>query len=185
MPSPTCASLSAVAEANSVNWPEIDVAAAGHYLYIVVGSCHLGEFKYGCHCFDWCRGLRGNGFGAILGSYLSFLNLLSNIVVLKLLEIVNLVALNKVLMRETQKIIDKIESSEDCFCITLINGQKNPPNLFPTQIALDILPILYELLEGKGKVKKIALVIRSNGGIIDAPLPVINLLKEYCETLSI
>jgi len=88
-------------------------------------------------------------------------------------------------MRETQNIINEIEELEDCFCITLINGQKNPPNLFPTQIALDILPILYEILENKGKVKKIGLVVRSNGGIIDTPLPVINVIREYCKTLSI
>lgn len=88
-------------------------------------------------------------------------------------------------MRETQKIIEKIETLENCFCITLINGQKNPAQVFATQIALDILPLFYEILEKKGKVEKLALVIRSNGGIIDTPLPVINLLREYCQTLLI
>ncbi len=88
-------------------------------------------------------------------------------------------------MTTTQQTIEKIEALEQCFCITLINGQKNPPQIFSTQIALDILPILYDILEAKGKVPKLALFIRSNGGVIDAPLPVINLLREYCESLTI
>jgi len=84
-----------------------------------------------------------------------------------------------------QEIIKKIGESEKSFCISYINGQKNPHELFGTQIALDVVPIFYNILNDVGKQHKISLIIRSNGGDIDAPLPIVSLMREYCDKLEI
>jgi ATP-dependent protease ClpP protease subunit len=88
-------------------------------------------------------------------------------------------------LMEIKDLIKAIEEHQGSFCISYINGQKNPPELFSTKIALDVLPYFYEILEKKGKVDKISLIIRSNGGDIDAAWPVVNLLREYCKELEI
>lgn len=85
----------------------------------------------------------------------------------------------------TNEIIKQIGDLQKSFCLSIVYGQKQPQNLFATQIAFDVLPILYEILELQGKTKKISFVVRSNGGIIDAPLPIINLIREYCEEIEI
>ena len=85
----------------------------------------------------------------------------------------------------TQSILTQIEETEKSFCISYINGQKNPPELFGTQIALDVIPIFYNILNNVGKQRKISLIIRSHGGDIDAPLPIVSLLREYCDKLEI
>lgn len=84
-----------------------------------------------------------------------------------------------------QTIINQIEESEKSFCVSYINGQKNPPELFGTQIALDVIPIFYNILQDAGKQRKISLIIRSQGGDIDAPLPIVSLFREYCDKLDI
>jgi len=86
---------------------------------------------------------------------------------------------------ETKEILKNIEDLEKSFCISYINGQKNPSELFSTRIAQDVLPIFYDILEKRGKQKKISLIIRSNGGDIDAPWPIVSLLREYCDRLEV
>ena len=86
---------------------------------------------------------------------------------------------------ETYEILKKLEDDENSFFISIINSQKKPPDLFSSIIALDILPILYNILDEKGKVKNISLIIRSFGGSLEAPLPIVNLLREYSNKLTI
>ncbi len=88
-------------------------------------------------------------------------------------------------MSTRSELLGKLEGSSDNLALTLINGQKQPGNLFSTQIALDILPILYDILEEAGPKKTIKLLLRSNGGILDSPLPIINLIREYCNELIV
>lgn len=76
-------------------------------------------------------------------------------------------------------------SDDDSLVISLINGQKRPEQLFITQIAPDILHILYDIFENYGKTKIIKLILRTNGGSIDAPLPIVNLIKEYCDEFHV
>lgn len=89
-------------------------------------------------------------------------------------------------MPDTSELISLFEKNTNSFCISVIYGQKRPIEIFGTRIAFDILPILYDILEGKNReISKISLIIRSNGGNIDTPLPFINLLREYCQELDI
>ena len=83
------------------------------------------------------------------------------------------------------ELLKKFEKSEKTFCLAIINGQKNPLQVFATQIAFDVVPIIYDILDKVGKPKHISLIIRSNGGAIDAPLSLINLIREYCNNLDV
>ncbi len=85
---------------------------------------------------------------------------------------------------ETYEILEKLQD-DDCLVLSLINGEKKPLELFATQIAPDILSLLYEIFEKNGKKKVIKLVLRTNGGVIDAPLPIVNLIKEYCDEFRV
>jgi len=86
---------------------------------------------------------------------------------------------------DTNDILKKLQNVNDSFFITIINGEKKPVNVFGTQIAFDLIPILYEILEKNKKMEKISLIIRSNGGAVEAPLPIISLIKEYCDLLDV
>ncbi len=85
---------------------------------------------------------------------------------------------------KSYEILEKL-SNEDTLVISLITGEKRPLELFATQIALDILPIFYDIFEETGRKKIIKLVLRSNGGVLDAPLPIVNLIREYCDNFNI
>ena len=86
---------------------------------------------------------------------------------------------------ETKDILSKISEEQNSFCIAYINGEKQPGNLFATIINKDVIPIFYQILEAQGHSKKISLIIRSNGGNLDTPWPLISLLREYCDELEI
>jgi hypothetical protein len=85
---------------------------------------------------------------------------------------------------ETHEILERLQD-DDSLVFSLINGEKRPLELFATQIAPDILPLLYEIFEEFGKKKIIKLILRTNGGVIDAPLPIVNLIKEYCDEFHV
>jgi len=63
--------------------------------------------------------------------------------------------------------------------ITIVTSTKKPENLFAAQIASDLLPVFYNLLKGKPGDGNLDLLIYSAGGQIDAPWPLINLIREY------
>lgn len=69
--------------------------------------------------------------------------------------------------------------------IIYITGDKKPEQQFGTMIALDVLPIFYQHLSKIGKQKKIVLFLYSCGGSLDAPWPIINLIREYCDEFEI
>lgn len=81
------------------------------------------------------------------------------------------------------KLLEKSRSSK---VIVYFNGEKEPIEQFGTQIALDVLPNFRTILEGfKGKVNKITLVLNTSGGNLEAPWPIVNLIREYCKTFEV
>ena len=79
----------------------------------------------------------------------------------------------------TQSLLKSLEEDDDQLAVFLINGRKNPPHLFGTQIAHDVIPCLYELFRSGPRRKRLNLVLRSNGGVLEAPLPIVSLVREF------
>lgn len=81
----------------------------------------------------------------------------------------------------TQTLLGSLQQSDEEMVMSLINGRKNPPDLFGTQIAHDVIPCFYEIFKQNHDKKTLKLVIRSNGGLLEAPLPIVNLIREFFE----
>lgn len=69
--------------------------------------------------------------------------------------------------------------------IAYITSDKQPIELFSTQISTDIIPIFYKHLYKLGKKKKISLFLYSTGGSLDAPWPLVSLIREYCDFFEV
>jgi len=66
-----------------------------------------------------------------------------------------------------------------------ITGDKKPTDIFGTQIHPEVLPYFYELLKDDKKKKKISLMLYSNGGVLEAPWPIVNLIREYASYFEV
>jgi hypothetical protein len=84
-----------------------------------------------------------------------------------------------------QEAIKKLEELRDSKMIVYMTSDRLPQHLFPTQIALDVIPKFFKHLHRIGKTKKISLFLYSTGGTIDAPWPLVNLIREYCNNFEI
>ena len=85
-------------------------------------------------------------------------------------------------------LIQKLEKDRNSKVICYLTSDKPapPPLMFATQVALDILPLFTDILESfKKKPNKITLVIDTTGGNLDAPWPLVNLIREYCKEFEI
>lgn len=69
--------------------------------------------------------------------------------------------------------------------LVYFTSDKQPLELFSTQIATDIVPIFDKHLYKIGKKKKISLFLYSSGGSLDTPWPLVCLLREYCKELEV
>lgn len=52
-------------------------------------------------------------------------------------------------------------------------------------VATDVIPYIDIQLRKMGKKKKLALIIHTNGGELSAPWPIISLIREYCDELTV
>ena len=85
-----------------------------------------------------------------------------------------------------KKLLEKFQVKRKRDLITLVTSTKQPEEHFGTQIAMDVLPILYSLMKGKKQEqKKIDLFLYSSGGQIDAPWAIVSLIREYYDNLSV
>jgi hypothetical protein len=50
---------------------------------------------------------------------------------------------------------------------------------------LDIVPLFKKILEGHGKQEKITLLLNTNGGNLDTPWPLVNLIREYSDEFEV
>jgi hypothetical protein len=81
-----------------------------------------------------------------------------------------------------RELIAKLESKRDSRIITYLTSDRP---VYGAQIALDVLPLFYQSLERVGKIKNLSLYLYSTGGSLDAPWPLVSLMREYCEYLEI
>lgn len=86
---------------------------------------------------------------------------------------------------ERVSLLEKIEKERNSKVIVYITSDRLPLQFCSGVIATDILPLLYTHLKKIGKVEKISLCIRSSGGRLDTPWPLVNLIREYCEEFEI
>ncbi|MEN9557841.1 MAG: hypothetical protein RL141_210 [Candidatus Parcubacteria bacterium] len=82
-------------------------------------------------------------------------------------------------------LISKLEQVRSSKVIVYVTGDKQPPERFSTVIAPDILPFFRKILEAGGRKNKITLAISSNGGLIETPWPLVNLIREYCKNFEV
>lgn len=80
------------------------------------------------------------------------------------------------------EIIKKIEEERKSRVISYATGDRPP---FATKIAGDIVPLLGNLLDGIGKVKKISLLLYTSGGDMLAPIRIVKLIRNHCEEFEV
>ncbi len=81
--------------------------------------------------------------------------------------------------------LKKLSQLRKAEIIVYITGDKKPEQRFGTLIALDVLPLFYQHLSKIGKQRKISLFLYSCGGHLNAPWPIVNLIREYCEEFEV
>ncbi len=85
-----------------------------------------------------------------------------------------------------QSVIERLEKARSSKVIVYTTSDKQPIEQFGTVIALDILPHFKKILESFGEgTKKITLAIHTNGGLIETPWPLVNLIREYCKQFEV
>lgn len=62
-------------------------------------------------------------------------------------------------------------------------SDKQPVQLFATAIATDTIVHIRKILSTRGRKDKIVLAVMTNGGHLEAPWPIISLIREYCDEL--
>jgi hypothetical protein len=88
-------------------------------------------------------------------------------------------------------LIRELEKKRDSKVIVYITGDRHVksgnqtlPVLF-ANVANDIVPIFDDITRNLPKTKKITLVIYTNGGEIEAPWPLVNILRQNCNELEV
>jgi ClpP class serine protease len=90
-------------------------------------------------------------------------------------------------------VIEKLEAVRKSKVIVYITGDRKlqtgvplPPGVgLSTQVATDVLPFFDEALRGMGDAEKVTLVVYTNGGGIEAPWPLVNLIRDFCKELEV
>lgn len=80
------------------------------------------------------------------------------------------------------ELIKKLESERKSRVISYATGDRPP---FATKIASDIVPLLGNLLDGIGKVKKISLFLYTSGGDMLAPIRIVKLIRNHCDEFEV
>jgi len=79
-------------------------------------------------------------------------------------------------------LIKKIENERKTRVISYATSDRPP---FATKIAGDIVPLLGNLLDGIGKVKKISLLLYTSGGDMLAPIRIVKLIRNHCDEFEV
>src|SRR3989337_1435311 len=79
-------------------------------------------------------------------------------------------------------LIKKLETERTARVITYATSDRAP---FATKIANDIIPLLGNQLDAIGKVKKISLFLYTSGGDMLAPIRIVKLIRNHCETFEV
>ena len=80
------------------------------------------------------------------------------------------------------ELIKKLETERKSRVISYATGDRPP---FATKIAGDIVPLLGNLLDGIGKVKKISLLLYTSGGDMLTPIRIVKLIRNHCDEFEV
>ncbi len=83
---------------------------------------------------------------------------------------------------DRRSLIEELGKLRKSNVISYLTSDRVP---YAAQIALDTIPIFYKHLKLLGRAKKISLFLSSNGGSLDAPWPIVGLIREYCDELEV
>lgn len=83
------------------------------------------------------------------------------------------------------KFINALEKARDSKVFIYITGDRKPAEHLATVIALDVLPLFKKGLFVLGKTEKITLALYTNGGHLNAPWPLVNLIREHCDEFEV
>ena len=81
--------------------------------------------------------------------------------------------------------ISALEQVRGSKVIVYVTGDKKPEQFFATLIASDTLPFFRTILKKIGKTKKISLALYTNGGHLETPWPLVNMIRESCEEFEV
>jgi len=89
-----------------------------------------------------------------------------------------------------KELISKIEDIRQARLIVYFTGDRPcvkllKRNFLFTTVALDVLTILNTHLKKIGETDKIDLFLYTHGGALDAPWPIVNLIRSYCKNFSV
>src|SRR3989338_5614827 len=79
-------------------------------------------------------------------------------------------------------LIQKLETERNSRVISYVTGDRTP---FATKIAGDVVPLLGDLLDSIGKVKKISLFLYTSGGDMLAPIRIVKLIRNHCDSFEV
>ncbi len=79
-------------------------------------------------------------------------------------------------------LIQQLEVEQGSRLLTYITGDRQP---FATRIAGDVVPLLSKHLEKIGKAKKISLLLYTSGGDMLAPIRIVKLIRNHCDTFEV
>lgn len=89
----------------------------------------------------------------------------------------------------TNQAILALEKARNSKVLVYITGDRKvvngPAEALATGVALDVLPLFRNILLSIKKTKKITLVLYTNGGALNTPWPLVNLIREYCNTFEV
>jgi hypothetical protein len=86
---------------------------------------------------------------------------------------------------ERLQAIKKLQECRDSKVIIYCLGDRIPPQIFLTKIALDVISHFDNIFKVEGYSKKISLFLYSTGGNIDTPWPLVNLIREFCDKFEV
>lgn len=86
---------------------------------------------------------------------------------------------------ERKKLFSEIISHRNRDFITLVTSTKKPEQHFAAQIADDVIPVFYELFKSKENKNEVDLFLYSSGGMVDAPWPIVNLIREFYKDVNV
>ncbi len=82
------------------------------------------------------------------------------------------------------ELIKALEETRGSRVLAYITGEKPP--IFGTKIANDVIPLFKQILEKlPHSTEKISLFLNTSGGDLDAPWPIVNLIREYCKDFEV
>ena len=81
--------------------------------------------------------------------------------------------------------ISDLEGVRNSKVIVYITGDRKPENVFGTVIASDVLSYFEQILKKIGDTRKITLALYTNGGNLETPWPLVNLIRSHCKEFEV